>query len=43
MRALASTLGWLIWLAVAAFIVYLIFSIALWYVGMLNEAVKEAM
>ncbi|MGE0378639.1 MAG: type II secretion system F family protein [Planctomycetaceae bacterium] len=43
LRALAATFGWLIWLAVAGFIVFLIFSIALWYIGLLDDAVREAM
>lgn len=43
LRALSSALGWLIWLAVAGFIVFLIFSIALWYVGLIESATREAM
>lgn len=40
LRAMASALGWVIWAAVAAFIVYIIFTIALWYIGMLNDAMQ---
>ncbi|MCA9075021.1 MAG: type II secretion system F family protein [Planctomycetaceae bacterium] len=43
MSALASALGWTIWLGVAAFIVFIIFSVVFWYVGMLNDAVNQAM
>ncbi len=43
LSALASALGWVIWTMVAGFIVFVIFSIALWYVGMLNDAVRESM
>jgi len=41
LRALATALGWLIWLAVALFIIYLIFTLALWYVGMLTNIQNE--
>ena len=41
LRGLASALGWLVWMGVAAFIVFVIFSIALWYVGMLNDALQQ--
>ncbi len=37
LRVLAETLGWLVWLLVAGFIIFVIFSIALKYVGMINE------
>ncbi len=40
LKAMATALGWAIWAAVAGFIVFVIFSIALWYVGMLNDALK---
>ncbi len=43
MRALAGALGWVVWAGVAAFIIFVIFSIALWYVGMLNDAVNQAL
>ena len=38
LKALTAMLGWGTWALVAMFIVYLIFSIALQYVGMLNDA-----
>lgn len=41
LRGLASALGWLVWLGVAAFIIFVIFSIALWYVGMLDDALQQ--
>lgn len=37
LRILAETLGWIVWILVAAFIIFVIFSIALKYVGMINE------
>jgi len=43
LSALATALGWLIWMAVAGFIVFVIFSIALRYVGMINDAAREAL
>lgn len=43
LSALATAMGWLIWMAVAGFIVFVIFSIILWYVGMLNAAAREAL
>lgn len=42
-QRLAAALGWTIWASVAAFIIFLIFRIALFYVGMRNGAVQEAM
>ena len=36
--ALAAALGWVVWAVVAGFIVWIIFSIALQYVGMINDA-----
>ncbi|MEX0715873.1 MAG: type II secretion system F family protein [Planctomycetaceae bacterium] len=35
---LAAMLAWGVWLAVAAFIIFLIFSVVFWYLGMLNQA-----
>ena len=37
---LATALGWLVWLFVAGCIVFVIFRIALWYVGLINNAVQ---
>ncbi|MCA9028009.1 MAG: type II secretion system F family protein [Planctomycetaceae bacterium] len=41
LRALASALGWAVWAGVAAVIIFIIFSVALWYVGMLNDALNQ--
>lgn len=40
LKALAATCGWLIWASVAGFIIFIIFSILFWYLGMLNEGLK---
>jgi type IV pilus assembly protein PilC len=40
LSALAVTLGWLVWLIVAGFIVFLIFRFVMWYVGMINSATQ---
>jgi type IV pilus assembly protein PilC len=40
LAALVITSGWLIWMVVAAFIIFLIFSLASFYVGMINDAAK---
>jgi type IV pilus assembly protein PilC len=40
LRALATAAGWTVWCIVAGFIIFLIFRIALWYVGMINDAVN---
>jgi len=37
LAALVAALGWLIWLTVAVFIIVIVFSIALWYIGMIND------
>jgi type IV pilus assembly protein PilC len=42
LEMLASALAWLIWCLVAAFIVFLIFRIAMFYIGQLNDAVNMA-
>jgi type IV pilus assembly protein PilC len=41
LAALTTFLGWLVWGVVATFIIFFIFRIALWYVGMINDAVKQ--
>jgi type IV pilus assembly protein PilC len=38
LSALATALGWLVWLAVAVFIVFMIFRLLFWYIGLLNAA-----
>ena len=40
LAALVISAGWLIWMLVAAFIIFLIFSLASFYVGMINDAAK---
>lgn len=40
MRALASAAGWGVWCLVAGFIIFLIFRMALWYVGLINDAAR---
>jgi len=40
LRALATALGWAVWAGVAVFVIYVIFSIAMWYVGLINDALQ---
>ncbi|MDB5341548.1 MAG: epsF 4 [Planctomycetaceae bacterium] len=40
LRALAMAFGWVVWALVAAFIIFAIFSLASFYIGMLNDAAK---
>ncbi len=40
LRALTAAVSWLVWLLVATFIVFFIFRFFLWYVGMINDAVR---
>ena len=40
LSALAKAAGWLVWALVAGFIIFAIFSIASFYVGTLNDALK---
>lgn len=42
LKALTSAVSWLVWLLVATFIVFFIFRFFLWYVGMINDAVRGA-
>ncbi|MFM9962163.1 MAG: type II secretion system F family protein [Planctomycetaceae bacterium] len=42
LKSLTVAISLAVWGAVAAFIVYFIFSFFLWYVGMINDAVKAA-
>ena len=42
LKALTAMLSWLVWLMVAGFIVFFIFSFFLWYVGIINDAVRGA-
>lgn len=41
LEALASALAWFIWCMVAVFIVFLIFRIFMFYVGAINDALKQ--
>ena len=43
LRGLAIAAGWLIWLCVATFIIFLIFRIAMWYTNLLQGYVDDAM
>ena len=43
LATLTAIVGWVVWMLVAAFIVFLVFRIALWYVGMINDATNEAL
>jgi type IV pilus assembly protein PilC len=38
---LTTLLGWVIWLLIATFIIFLIFRVAMIYLGMLNDAVNQ--
>ncbi|MDB4793270.1 type II secretion system F family protein [bacterium] len=40
LKALASAAGWACWIAVAGFIIFIVFTIVLWYVGQLNDAIN---
>lgn len=42
LRTLTAALSFLVWGIVAAFIIYFIFSFILWYVALLNDAIKGA-
>lgn len=42
LKALTAALSWLVWLSVATFIVFFIFRFFLWYVSMINDAVRGA-
>ncbi|WP_339749179.1 type II secretion system F family protein, partial [uncultured Rubinisphaera sp.] len=35
--ALAGALGWTVWVIVAGFIIFVIFSVMFWYIGLINE------
>ncbi|WP_437185017.1 type II secretion system F family protein [Planctomicrobium sp. SH668] len=40
LHALASGMSWLVWGGVALFIITIIFTVALWYIGMIDAAMK---
>lgn len=37
---LTATLSWTVWAAVACFVIFIIFTIALWYIGMIDDALN---
>lgn len=39
LRTLAGAMGWLVWLTVAGFIIFVIFSIAFWYLGLIGSLI----
>lgn len=41
LEALASALGWLVWAMVAGFIIFVIFSVAMWYLNILNGVLGD--
>jgi len=41
--ALASAIGYLVWVIVAGFIIFVVFSIFMWYISLINSAAKEAL
>lgn len=41
LATLAAVFGWLIWALVATFIIFVVFRIAFWYLGILNDALKH--
>lgn len=40
LSAMTATLGWVVWLIVAGFIIFCVFSIVFWYLGLLNDAMQ---
>lgn len=41
LQALAAALSWLVWAAVAGFIIFVVFTVALWYIGMINDLLQD--
>lgn len=41
LQALTALFGWMIWGAVATVIIVIVFTIALWYISMINELLKD--
>ncbi len=37
LETLAGALGWLVWIVVAGFIIFVVFSIMFWYIGMIQD------
>lgn len=40
LSALTATLGWVVWMIVAGFIIFCVFSIVFWYLGLINDAMQ---
>lgn len=40
LKALATAAGWACWVAVAGFIIFIVLTVILWYVGQLNDALN---
>ncbi len=38
LQALTAVLGWLVWVGVAVIILYFVFRVAFWYIGMIQDA-----
>ena len=43
MQAMTAAFGWAIWSCVAVFIIFIVFKVILWYVGMINDAINMAL
>ncbi|SFH60378.1 type II secretion system F family protein [Planctomicrobium piriforme] len=41
LQNMAAAMSWAVWAAVAGFIIFIVFTIALWYIGMINELLQE--
>jgi len=41
LATLAAVLGWLIWALVAGFIIFVVFRIAFWYLGIITDALQQ--
>lgn len=41
LEAVAGAVGWLVWVLVAGFIIFVIFSIAMWYIGLINGVLQD--
>ncbi|MEZ6068525.1 MAG: type II secretion system F family protein [Planctomycetaceae bacterium] len=41
LKTLATLAGWLVWLIVAGFIVYVIFKIAFWYINLISMGAQD--
>lgn len=43
LKTLTMVAGWLVWLLVAGFIIFVIFKIVLWYTGLINSFIQKPM